>query len=212
MSLKTIFLDLDDTLYPPSSGIWAAIGVRIDQYMAERLHIPADQVPALRRRLFSQYGTTIRGLVVTMHIDPLDYLDFVHAVPVGRMLQPDARLRQVLSALPPRKLILTNADRQHAGRVLDALQVTDCVEQIIDILDISPYCKPQAGAFECALRMAGAADPAECVLIDDGLPNLATARQLGFHTVRVGGPNPSPEYEVGISTIHDLPAALENWL
>jgi putative hydrolase of the HAD superfamily len=212
MSLKTMFLDLDDTLYPPSTGIWSAIGVRIDLYMVERLHLPVEQVPALRRQLFRQYGTTLRGLVVTMNIDPVDYLDFVHDVPVERMLQPDARLREILSGLLPRKVILTNANCKHAGRVLDALKVKDCVDQIIDILDVTPYCKPQAGAFECALRLAGEEDPTQCALVDDGLPNLATARQLGFHTVRVGSAEPSQEYEVGISSIHELPGAIEAWL
>jgi pyrimidine 5'-nucleotidase len=212
MSLKTMFLDLDDTLYPPSAGIWPAIGGRIDLYMVERLHLPAEQVPALRRQLFRQYGTTLRGLVVTMNIDPVDYLDFVHDVPVERMLQPDARLREILSGLLQRKVILTNADRKHAGRVLDALKVTDCVDQIIDILDVTPYCKPQAGAFECALHMAGETDPAQCAVIDDGLPNLAAARQIGFHTVRVGSAEPSQEYEVGISSIYELPGAIEAWL
>lgn len=207
-----MFLDLDDTLYPPSTGIWSAIGVRIDLYMVERLHLPVEQVPALRRQLFRQYGTTLRGLVVTMNIDPVDYLDFVHDVPVERMLQPDARLREILSGLLPRKVILTNANCKHAGRVLDALKVKDCVDQIIDILDVTPYCKPQAGAFECALRLAGEEDPTQCALVDDGLPNLATARQLGFHTVRVGSAEPSQEYEVGISSIHELPGAIEAWL
>ena len=212
MTLKTVFLDLDDTLYSPSTGIWPAIGVRIDLYMIERLHLPAEQVPALRRKLFTQYGTTLRGLVVTMNVDQVDYLDFVHDVPVERMLQPDPRLRQILSDLPQRKVILTNADHKHAGRVLCALQVADCIDQVIDILDITPYCKPQPDAFACALRMAGEPDPAQCVLVDDGLANLAAAHRLGFHTVRVGSADPSPEYEAGISSIHDLPAALATWL
>jgi len=212
MTLKTMFLDLDDTLYPPSTGIWPAIGGRIDLYMIERLHLPADQVPALRRQLFRTYGTTLRGLVVTMNVDQVDYLDFVHDVPVERMLQPDPRLHAVLSGLPQRKVIFTNADRKHAGRVLGALQVADCIDQIIDILDITPYCKPQPDAFESALHMAGEDDPAQCVLVDDGVPNLASARRLGFHTVRVGSAEPSQEYEAGIASIHDLPDALESWL
>jgi len=207
-----MFLDLDDTLYPPSTGIWPAIGGRIDLYMVERLHLPAEQVPTLRRQLFRQYGTTLRGLVVTMNVDPVDYLDFVHDVPVERMLQPDARLHQVLSDLPQRKVIFTNADRKHAGRVLGALKVADCIDQIIDILDITPYCKPQSAAFESALRMAGEEDPAQCVLVDDGPSNLAAARQLGFHTVRVGSVEPSQDYETGITSIHDLPVAIEAWL
>ena len=212
MSLNTVFLDLDDTLYSPSTGIWPAIGVRIDLYMIERLHLPAEKVPALRRKLFTQYGTTLRGLVVTMNVDQVDYLDFVHDVPVDQMLGPDARLRQILSALPQRKIILTNADRKHAGRVLGALKVADCIDQIIDILDITPYCKPQSDAFACALRMAGEPDPGQCVLVDDGLANLASARRLGFHTVRVGNAEPSPDYEAGITSIHDLPAALATWM
>ena len=212
MTLKTVFLDLDDTLYSPSTGIWPAIGVRIDLYMIERLHLPAEQAPALRRKLFTQYGTTLRGLVVTMNVDQVDYLDYVHDVPVERMLQPDPRLRQILSDLPQRKVILTNADHKHAGRVLAALQVADCIDQIIDILDITPYCKPQPDAFACALRMAGEPDPSQCVLVDDGLANLASAHRLGFHTVRVGSAESSLEYEAGISSIHDLPAALATWL
>ena len=206
-----MFLDLDDTLYPPSTGIWPAIGGRIDLYMIERLHLPVEQVPELRRQLFRQYGTTLRGLVVTMNIDQVDYLDYVHDVPVERMLQPDYRLREILSGLPQRKVIFTNADRKHARRVLGALKVVDCVDQIIDILDITPFCKPQSGAFECALRMAGEEDPARCVLVDDGLPNLAAARQFGFRTVRVGSSEPSTDYEVGIFSIHDLPGAIEAW-
>jgi putative hydrolase of the HAD superfamily len=212
MTLKTIFLDLDDTLYPPSTGIWPAIGVRIDLYMIERLHLPAEQVPALRRRLFTQYGTTLRGLVVTMHIDQVDYLDFVHDVPVESMLQPDPGLHALLSGLPQRKVIFTNADRKHAGRVLGALKVADCVDQIIDILDVTPFCKPQPGAIQCALRMAGEPDASQCVLVDDGVANLAAARQVGLHTVRVGSADPSPDYEAGIPTIHTLPRVLEAWL
>jgi putative hydrolase of the HAD superfamily len=212
MTLKTIFLDLDDTLYPPSTGIWPAIGVRIDLYMVERLHLPAEQVPALRRQLFRQYGTTLRGLVVTMHIDQVDYLDFVHDVPVESMLQPDAGLHAVLCGLPQRKVIFTNADRKHAGRVLGALKVADCIDQIIDILDVTPFCKPQPGAIECALQMAGEPDPSQCVLVDDGVPNLAAARQFGLRTVRVGSADPSQDYEAGIPTIHDLPNALAAWL
>jgi putative hydrolase of the HAD superfamily len=210
MTIKTLFLDLDDTLYSPSTGIWPAIGVRIDLYMIERLHLPAENVPSLRRMLFGQYGTTLRGLVETMQIDPVDYLDFVHDVPVEKILQPDPLLREVLSGLGQRKVIFTNADYKHAHRVLDALAVGDCMDQVIDILAITPYCKPQPGAFVCALRLAGEDDPSVCVLVDDGVPNLSAARRFGLRTVRVGSPESSADYEVGIATIHELPGAIDH--
>ena len=37
MSYRVAFLDLDDTLYPPSSGVWDAIGERIQIFMMDRL-------------------------------------------------------------------------------------------------------------------------------------------------------------------------------
>ena len=212
MAFKTLFIDLDDTLYPPSTGIGGAIGDRIDLYMVEKLKLPPEQVPELRRRLFRTYGTTLRGLEITLHIDPVDYLDFVHDVPVAQILQPDEKLHEVLSSLPQRKVILTNADQKHALRVLTALQITDCFDQIINILDISPYCKPQPDAFESALRLAGECNAGQCVLVDDGLQNLAAAHMLGFHAIRVGSAEILPEYDAGIACIHELPNAIEKLL
>jgi putative hydrolase of the HAD superfamily len=212
MSITTLFIDVDDTLYSPSTGIWGAIGARIDLYMVERLHLPPDQVAILRRRLFQTYGTTLRGLVITMHIDPVDYLDFVHDVPVAQILKPDLELREMLSTLSQRKVIFTNADQKHAQRVLTALQIADCFERIIDIVDIYPFCKPQPDAFEIALRLTGERDPAQCILVDDGVPNLAAAHKLGFRAVRVGNAESLPEYDTGIACIHELPHAIQRLL
>jgi len=41
-ALEVIFLDLDDTLYPRTNGLWQAIGGRILDFMAGRL----DPMPA----------------------------------------------------------------------------------------------------------------------------------------------------------------------
>ena len=37
MPFTTLFFDLDDTLYPPSTGVWDAIGDRIDLYIQTRV-------------------------------------------------------------------------------------------------------------------------------------------------------------------------------
>ncbi len=155
MRFSTLFFDLDETLYPIKSGVWEAIAVRIDAYMAEHLPLTAEEIPALRTRLFIEYGTTMRGLKAEYEIDELDYLRYVHDVPLKDFLVPNPQLRQTLLGYPLRKIVFTNADVHHARRVLDVLGLDDCFERIIDVLDTAPYCKPQPEAFRMVLQSCG---------------------------------------------------------
>ncbi|HMN61527.1 MAG TPA: pyrimidine 5'-nucleotidase, partial [Anaerolinea sp.] len=179
MPYTTLFFDLDDTLYPPSTGVWDAIGDRINLYMQTRVGVPENEVSELREHLYRTYGTTLRGLTLTRGIDPHDYLAFVHDLPLRQYLTPDPRVRPLLSRYSQRKVIFTNADQAHARRVLDVLELADCFDQIIDVLDVAPYCKPMPGAFEQALRLAGETDARSSVFIDDAPHNLKAAREAG---------------------------------
>jgi putative hydrolase of the HAD superfamily len=185
MPFTTLFFDLDDTIYPNSTGLWEAIRSRMGQYMHERLGLPVDQVPALRRRYFITYGTTLRGLQIHYHVNADDYLAYVHDLPLTEYLQSAPELRRLVLSLPQRRWIFTNADDQHARRVLDVLGLTDCFEGIIDVRAIEFACKPELAAYERALAIAGNPCAHECVLIDDSPVNLAPARRMGFTTVLV---------------------------
>lgn len=202
--ITTLFIDLDDTVYPNTSGLWPLMGERMDLYMRERMHFASHDIPALRRRLYSTYGTTLRGLETEFHVDTLDFLAFVHDVPLREFISPDPALRSALLALPQRKFIFTNSDEAHSLRVLDVLGLADCFEDIIDILDIAPYCKPMPQAFQVAMQQAGVKDPAACLFADDAPHNLAGARQHGFFTVRVGSRDLLPDYHAAIPTLADL--------
>jgi putative hydrolase of the HAD superfamily len=125
MRFTTIFFDLDDTLYPASSGLWPTLKERMNQYMIERMNIPAEQVPELRAQYFRAYGTTLRGLQANHEIDVQDYLAYVHDVRLTDYIQPDVIQRSVLASLPTRNLIFTNADASHARRVLRALRIEE---------------------------------------------------------------------------------------
>ena len=206
---KTILIDLDDTVYPASSGVWLAIQARMEKYMLERLRIPPQDVPAMRRDLYLKYGTTLRGLQVTRHIDELDFLSFVHDVPVCNLLTPDQAVREALLKISQPKFIFTNADRHHARRVLEVLELSDCFEGIIDILDIAPYCKPMPEAFQIAMKLANVTDPQDCIFIDDGLHNLAGARKLGIFTIHVGGDVSPDQCDASIQSLVQLPAVLQ---
>lgn len=208
MAELTFLFDLDDTLYPAESGVWQSIRDRIDLYMHTVLGIPQEEIPALRHRLFTTYGTTLRGLQATMSVDPQEYLRFVHDVPLDRYLTPDPELRRVLMAYSAPKFIFTNGDRPHAHRVLEILGLQGVFEEIIDIVALAPYCKPMPEAFDIALEYVHGARPADCVLVDDNSANLAAAHALGFQTVLIGSPNPAIPFARAIRRPVDLPTLM----
>ena len=183
--LRALLIDLDDTLYPHDSGVWEMIRTRMQQYMLEEMKFSPDEVPALRERLWRQYGTTLRGLQTEYEVDTEAYLAYVHDVPIETCLSPDPNLVRMLENLLQRKFIFTNAHKAHALRIMDHLGVTDLFDGIIDVQTMAPYCKPHPQAFQTALTLTGT-PPEACLLVDDSPDNLAAAQALGMATISIG--------------------------
>lgn len=206
MTLDILIFDLDDTLYSPTTGVWDAIGERINQFIVDNLALDRAEVNQVRDELFRTYGTTLRGLQIVYGIDPYKYLNYVHNIPLETYLQPNPMLNRMLKQISSRKVIFTNSDQNHALRVLDRLGLDSIFERIIDVMDVTPFCKPQPEAFQQALKLLGDPDPTRCVLIDDSLRNVTTARELGFHTILVGNHNGNVHAaSARVDTLEDLP-------
>lgn len=213
MTYTTLLIDLDETVYASTCGVWEVIEKRMEHYMHEKLGIDVAEIPAIRRDLFLQYGTTLRGLQETYTVNEHEFLEFVHDIPLDRLLKPDPVLQEALRRLPQRKLIFTNADRGHARRVMRRIGIEAFFEGIIDIHDLSPHCKPMPEAFITGLRLSGETDPGKCVFVDDSPRNLSAARKLGFFTVQVGRPKPDLQDQQASAHVHidqlcDLPRIL----
>ncbi len=208
MPFEAMLFDLDDTLYPPTSGVWEAIGVRIDRYIYEKVHIPSDEVVALRKELFHKYGTTMRGLVQLYGVDAEDYLEYVHDIDLNRYLQPNEALRNTLMGYSQRKIVFTNASLKHATRVVARLGLEGVFDRIVDIQSIVPYCKPQKAAFQKAFEVAQIRVPEECVMLDDSLLNLKTAQELGMFAIQVGSEDRVAGADAAVMTLIDLPSVI----
>ena len=204
--IRYVWFDLDDTLYPSTSGLWHAIGERISLYMVERLGMHKDEVLARREHYFKAFGTTLNGLRRDFTVDTDDYLAFVHDLPLADYIQPDLELDEMLLRLPLAKIVFTNADLDHALRVLQRLGVTNHFERIVDIRAMEFVNKPNEGAYLRTLELIGAT-PEECVLVEDSPRNLHTARALGMRTVLVqpAGEQDGADYHIesvlGIETV-----------
>jgi putative hydrolase of the HAD superfamily len=193
MRFTTLFFDLDDTLYPSSTGLWHAIKERMNLYMRERLYIPEADIPNLREQYFKTYGTTLNGLQRHHQVDKDEYLAYVHDLPLKDYLSPDPVLRQVITSLPTRNLIFTNADVPHARRVLKILELDDLFDIIVDVNAIAPYCKPMPESFAIAQDLADEPDPRKCVMIDDLPRTTRAALNVGMASLLYGSEIPTAD-------------------
>ena len=199
-------LDLDNTLYPADSGLFAEVDQRIRRFMEERLGIPPERIPALRMRYRETYGVTLGGLMAHHGVDPREYLDYVHDVPLDRYLAPDPELDRVLGRLAGRKVVFTNGSSDHAWRVLRRLGVAGRIQGVYDIIFMDYVPKPRPHGYRKLLK-ALSVPPATCWMVDDLPENLETARALGVRTVLVG-PRPVPPH-LHVSSFKELPARLD---
>lgn len=210
MRFTTIFFDLDDTLYPSDSGLWEAIKERMNDYMREKLNIPAEQVSALREKYYKEFGTTTRGLQEYHDLDTQDFLAYVHDLPLQDFLTPNPTLRSIIASLPTRNLIFTNADVHHAERVLKALDLRDLFTAIVDVNAIAPYCKPMPNAFRIAMELAGEKDSRSCVMIDDLPHTTRAAKDLGMFSLLMGGAMKNGDANAHLTDWAQLHDILEN--
>lgn len=138
-----LLFDLDDTLYPVTSGIGLDVMKNIQAYMVEKLGIEKSISLELCILLYKQYGTTMAGLrAVGYQFDYDDFHSFVHGRLAYEKLKPDPVLRNILLSLPIRKAVFTNGDKLHASRALKRLGIEDCFERVVCFETLNPTTSP----------------------------------------------------------------------
>lgn len=105
--------------------------------------------------------------------DADSYFAYVHDISLD-LIAPVPHLRAAIEDLPARKLVLTNADANHAWRVLWRLGLQECFERVIDIKVMGFVNKPHVAAYQKVQKMVNA-DASACVLIDDIAANTRGA-------------------------------------
>ncbi|KAL3826013.1 hypothetical protein ACJIZ3_022042 [Penstemon smallii] len=151
-----LLFDLDDTLYPLSSGLSESVLENIQDYMIEKLGVEESKIPDLCNLLYKNYGTTMSGLrAIGYDFDYDEYHSFVHGRLPYENLKPDPVLRSLLLSLPIRKVIFTNADKVHAIKALSRLGLEDCFEGIICFETLNPTHKNTVSDDEDEIEFLG---------------------------------------------------------
>jgi len=175
--------DLDNCLYPASTGLFALIDERMGAYIERLLGVDPAEAKRVQKAHFHAQGTTLAGLMSEHDIDPHDFLEEVHDIPLDRV-KADDRLARLLPRLPGRRFVFTNGDAPYARRVLEAIGVHRHFDDLHDIhaSSLRPKPDPHGYALLCERFKI---DPTRALLADDMVKNLAPAKALGMTTVWV---------------------------
>lgn len=182
--IDTWLFDLDNTLYPVECELMNLVAERMTAFVARRTGLAQEEAFALQKRYLHEHGTTLAGLMAHHGVDPEEFLNEVHDVSTD-CVSPDPDLDEALARLPGRKLVFTNGDERHAGRVLDRLGITHQFDGVFHLRSADYIPKPSMRTFE-RMMAAHAVTPAVTVFFEDSEHNLKPAAELGMTTVLVG--------------------------
>ena len=181
--IRDWIFDLDNCLYPASTGLFALIDERMGAYIEQLLGCDLKEAKRIQKAHFHAHGTTLAGLMKEHHVDPHHFLANVHDIPLDRV-KADERLATLLPLLPGRRFVFTNGDAPYARRVLEAIGIHRDFDELHDIhaSELRPKPDPHGYALLCS-RFG--IDPDRALLADDMVQNLAPAKQLGMTTIWV---------------------------
>lgn len=175
--------DLDNCLYPASTGLFELIDQRMGAYIERLLDVDPVEARRVQKAHFHEHGTTLAGLMREHQVDPHEFLNDVHDIPLDRISR-DERLAHNLGRLPGRKIVFTNADELYARRVLDTLGIGEHFAELHDIHAAELRPKPAEHGYRLLLERF-AIDPAHAAMVEDMAQNLRPAKMLGMTTVWV---------------------------
>jgi|GEM_PF-47457 len=185
------FFDLDNTLHDASHAIFSHIDLSMTEAVMETLDVSREEADALRRRYWQRYGATLIGMVKHHGVSAAEFLHRSHNFDVRPLVRTDKDLRNRLSRLPGRKVLLTNAPHNYARTILSHLGILHCFDALWAVEDMYFHgefrVKPSTAMLRHVLAMTGVS-PHNAVLVEDTSANLRAARKVGMRTVLVRHP------------------------
>jgi putative hydrolase of the HAD superfamily len=178
--------DLDNTLHNASHASFGGIDKAMSDYIVEELGVSPEEAHALRLTYLLRYGATLLGLVRHHGINPAHFLHHTHLLPgLEGNVHGHPHDFDAIARLPGRKVILTNAPRAYARRVLDSLGIGMLFDAVLSIEDMAMFGRLRPKPDTRMLRWVAArlkVHPSRCVLVEDTLQHQKAAFSIGMTT------------------------------
>ena len=164
------------------------------QYIMDELKLEEPAAHKLRQHYWRVYGATLKGLMRHHGVDAFHFLQETHRLmDLPNMVIQVKCLRNLIISLPGRKCVFTNAPRAYAIRVLQLMGIDDCFELVFSVESTQFHAKPSVRGFQRLLK-ALKANAKDCIMLEDNLPALMTAKRLGMRTVWVAKKLQKPNF------------------
>lgn len=182
--IRTWIFDLDNTLYPPETQLFAQIEVKMTEWVMRALKLGRAEADKLRREYWHRYGTTLAGLMAEHGVEPDEYLEGVHDITLDHVVKTPA-LAGLIAGLPGRRIVFTNGSAPYAARVLAALGLSDIFDAVYGVEHAGFRPKPERAAYEAILDLDGST-AAGAAMFEDSARNLEAPHAMGMRCVLVG--------------------------
>jgi putative hydrolase of the HAD superfamily len=199
--------DLDNTLHNATPHIFPHINRSMREYIERHLAVDAHEATRIRQHYWLRYGATLLGLMRHHGTDPNHFLRETHQFPdLQRMVVFEKPIIQTLHRLPGRKILFSNAPRHYAEAILDITGMRPCFDAVYAVENLKFQPKPMLAGFRSLLR-AERIDARRCIMVEDSLANLLSAKRLGMKTVLVSTSSRQPPYvDVKLTSVRQLPS------
>lgn len=206
---RTWLFDLDNTLHNASPHIFPQINRLMTAYICTQLNVDEVEASRLRKDYWQRYGATLLGLMRHHATDPHHFLHHTHQfADLPKSVIAERGLQAMLRGLPGRKIIFSNAPLKYAEAVLAIIGIRRCFDAVYSVERLRFQPKPAISGFLRLLRDEGL-DPHACIMVEDTLPNLKTAKRLGMKTVWVSACTRQAAYvDVRLTSVLGLPGRL----
>jgi len=210
LMIDYILFDMDNTLYPESSGLGPAMRDRMNAFTAELTGVSPEKAQELRRENLPVYGTTLRWLQQCYGFTETErFMEEVHPTDIRSFIQFNPELVRMLKSLPVGKSVLTNSPPEHAERILTELGIKELFEYVFDITYNDYNGKPYASCFHKVLATIGR-EASRVLLVDDVPGYLVSFRDMEGNILLIDETGRHNELNLpALRTILDLPAYLE---
>ena len=208
--IRDWIFDLDNCLYPASTGLFDLIDERMGAYIQRLLDCGPGEARRVQKHHFHTHGTTLAGLMKEHGIDPHDFLEDVHDIELDRV-QCDERLARLLPLLPGRRFVFTNGDAPYAQRVLERIGLQGHFDELHDIHASSYRPKPDPHGYAVLCERFGI-DPERALLADDMVQNLAPAKALGMTTIWVDNGSERGNHNYDSQVVDERITDVGEWL
>jgi putative hydrolase of the HAD superfamily len=184
MTPRVWLFDLDNTLHDAGAWVFARMNGEMGRYVQDTLGVDAAEADRLRDDYWHRYGSTLLGLVRHHGVKAAHFLHETHRFEgLEEQVTGHRHDLAAIARLRGRKVVLTNAPRAYALRVLGALRATALFDELISIEDMTMFGvlrpKPDRRMLRAVALRLGVA-PHQCVLVEDAADNLRAARAIGM--------------------------------